>query len=196
MSRRRKTNMQSLWDVLGGPELHQRRHELLERMGSSAVVRERFWSKVKKGHPDDCWNWTGQFFKRGGYGRFSITENGRNVRLRANRVAYYFSTGNYSEDLYVCHSCDNPKCCNPKHFFLGTHPQNQQDKVEKGRTPKGTGHFYHILTEKQVEEARHRCLVLGETRASVAKLFNVKYYTVVCAVLGRNWKHVPMPTIP
>lgn len=193
MSRRRKTNTRSLWDVLGGPSLHPQRQKLLERMASSEVVRERFWSKAETSGPEDCWNWEGPFFKRGGYARFSITENKKNVRLRANRVAYFFSTGKYPGDLYVCHTCDNPKCVNPKHLFLGTHPQNQQDKVSKGRTPKGTGHCYHILTESQVEEARHRCLVLGETRASVARLFNVKYYTIVCAVLGRNWKHVPMP---
>jgi len=193
MRRRRKTNTRSLWDVLGGPSLHPKRQGLLERMENSEVVRERFWKNVQIKGPDDCWNWKSQLFKRGGYGRFSITEKEKNVRLRSNRVAYYFSTGKYPGDFYVCHTCDNPKCCNPAHLFLGTHPQNQLDKVQKGRTPKGTEHCFHILTEKQVEEARHRCLVLGESRASVARDFKVKYYTIVCAVLGRNWKHVPMP---
>lgn len=185
--------MQSLWDGLGGQNLHQRRRELLERMANSAVVQERFWGKAEVKGPDDCWEWKASFFKRGGYAKFSIRDSGKTVKLRANRVAYYFNTRDYPENLYVCHTCDNPKCVNPGHLFLGTMVDNQQDKVAKGRTPKGTQHCNHILTESMVIEMRHRCLVLGESRASVAKSLNVKYYTIVCAVLGRNWKHVQMP---
>lgn len=177
----------------GGLKRLQQRQELLERMESSAVVQKRFWGTAKIAKPNECWNWTGTLFKRGGYARFSITENGKNIRLRANRVAYYFVTKKHPGRFFVCHSCDNPKCINPSHMFLGTHKINQLDKVSKGRTPKGNQHSNRVLTEEIVKEMRHRCLVRGETRAAVADDLGFNRSTVVYAVLGINWKHVPFP---
>jgi hypothetical protein len=167
------------------------RPKLLELMANSEGVRKNFFVKIRKRKPDECWPWMGR--KLNGYGVFRVRQNGRVISLIAHRVAYYFAKKVYPGKLYVCHKCDNRKCMNPKHLFLGTHAINQLDKVIKGRTPKGTEHSNHVLTEKLVLEMRHRCLVLGQSRASVAKEFGYNYSTVIYAVLGVNWKHVPFP---
>lgn len=50
-----------------------------------------------------------------------------------HRLAYYAATGIDPKDFYVCHTCDNPLCCNPTHLFLGTAQDNMKDCVAKGR---------------------------------------------------------------
>jgi hypothetical protein len=85
---------------------------------------------VAIGAPDECWNWTGAKLKSGGYGAFRLD----GLTLRAPRVAWALTHGGESPgQLFVCHRCDNPPCCNPRHLFLGTAKDNTDDKDRKGR---------------------------------------------------------------
>ena len=94
---------------------------------------DRFWSRVdKSGGPDACWLWTAGTHTRG-YGR--IRWNGK--AQSAHRISWALAYGPISEDLYVCHKCDNPLCCNPSHFFLGTASENTNDMMSKGRDNNG-----------------------------------------------------------
>src|SRR4051794_16613165 len=83
---------------------------------------KRFHSYVDRRGDDDCWPWKRAQLK-GGYGGFKIAKR----MLRANRVAHFIHTGTDPLDLFVCHSCDNPICCNPAHLFLGTVLDNTRD---------------------------------------------------------------------
>lgn len=92
-------------------------------------VKERFWAKVDKRGPDECWPWR-ERLNRKGYGSFAVRGHGYN----ASRFSLVLASG-FEPDrtLHACHSCDNPKCCNPAHLRWATHAENMRDAVERGR---------------------------------------------------------------
>ncbi len=96
-----------------------------------------FWSKVAfTAQPNLCWNWTSTIrdTKRP-YGRFEL----KGETFSAHRVAYFLHNKVDPKELHALHKCDNPRCCNPAHIFLGTNADNVADKVSKGRQARVTG---------------------------------------------------------
>jgi hypothetical protein len=105
---------------------------------------QRFWAKVDKSASDDaCWIWqaaTNDY--RGGYGQFGVGDRKHHHNRPAHRVAYEITFGVIPPDLYVCHRCDNPRCVNPAHLWLGTQLDNVRDMMRKNRqnhTNKASG---------------------------------------------------------
>jgi hypothetical protein len=97
-------------------------------------TKEYFWKNVEKLGEDDCWKWL-SYYNSGGYGQWYFEGSMK----MAHKLAYIFTFGDIpecNEPLYVCHDCDNPACCNPKHLFLGRHIDNMRDCIEKGRGNK------------------------------------------------------------
>ncbi|MEO0085709.1 MAG: HNH endonuclease signature motif containing protein [candidate division WOR-3 bacterium] len=78
-----------------------------------------------KRKPHECWPWTGCRHPTLGYGFFRGDY--------AHREAYRRAYGPIPNGMCVCHRCDNPECCNPAHLFVGTHRDNIQDSIRKGR---------------------------------------------------------------
>ena len=95
---------------------------------------ERFESKFTKGEADDCWEWEATKHGRG-YGYFYTSPYYSQRKMDfAHRFSYHLYNGiKPTEKDSVCHKCDNPKCVNPNHLFLGTHTDNMRDMVNKGR---------------------------------------------------------------
>src|SRR5260221_7125100 len=96
--------------------------------------KDKFWSKIKKGADNECWEWQGSTSVRGyGFIRINYKQHG------THRISYALT--HKTSIIFngcVLHTCDNPSCCNPNHLILGTQLQNIQDMVKKGRQRGGS----------------------------------------------------------
>lgn len=145
---------------------------------------ERFWRKVDKRGPDDCWEWVGSLSVRD-YGRMKVCGK----LVQAHRLSYEIANGAIPDGIFVCHKCDNPKCVNPSHLWLGTHRDNMQDARRKGRQYApgariGEGNPCSKLTWGEVREIR---AARGRTQLSLAREYNVSQGRISSVRLGKSW---------
>lgn len=143
---------------------------------------ERFWVRVNK--TEGCWEWT-----RGtsdGYGKFIL--NGKSVS--AHRLSYVWHhplTIDLWEhrEICVCHTCDNRKCVNPAHLFIGTNADNTKDMMMKGRRVGNVK-----LTEAQVREIREKYANCYISYQQLALEYGVNYHNIYFIITRRLWKHI------
>lgn len=152
------------------------------------IITERFWKKVNRTDDDSCWEWTGAT-NQCGYGVFTPDSKKSQSLLRAHRIAYFLTTGIDPCDLCVCHKCDNRKCCNPSHHFLGTRTENQRDMAAKGRSPHGEKNNRSKYTTDQVLEIR-RMHESGMNYSYIARHFSIHRETVRGLCLRTSWRHL------
>jgi hypothetical protein len=91
-------------------------------------LKEYIKNRVLIDKKTGCWDFTG-YLDRNGYGKARI---GNKIEY-IHRVSYKAFIEEIEESLIICHKCDNPRCCNPLHLFKGTHKDNSNDKIKKGR---------------------------------------------------------------
>ena len=147
--------------------------------------KQRFWKYVDKKSNDKCWNWTGCCDKDG-YGHIGV--NGK--LIRSHRFSWILKNGTVPDEIYVLHKCDNPKCVNPSHLFLGTQQDNIKDKIYKNRQAKGEKNGSSKLTVNQVKQIRHLCREGQLTQVKIGKIFHINQTTVsrICTI--KNWRHI------
>jgi hypothetical protein len=103
-------------------------------------IEERFLYYVNK--TDTCWIWLGKSFTKFGYGRFNF---GKRKIEHAHRSSFKLFKGTIPKGAMILHKCDNPKCVNPEHLFLGTAYDNAQDMINKRRHSPGRKYSFEII---------------------------------------------------
>lgn len=149
----------------------------------------RFWSKVNVKPATDCWEWTAGLFSTG-YGQFHV----KSYPYNAHRISWLIANGAIPQHdsyhgLCVCHRCDNRKCVNPAHLFLGTAQENVTDAVTKGRWVRGQRVCGSVFLADDVLRIRAR-LSDGETIKSISRDLGVSLNTIWQIKHRKSWSHI------
>ena len=163
---------------------------------------ERFWEKVDRRGPDDCWPWLAGTDGHG-YGAFTVSPGQQRA---AHVVAYELATGKMLEaGIFGCHTCDNPPCCNPAHVFPGTPADNAHDRDAKGRTARGNAAGARLHPERLLRGSKHGRAKLTDadipvirrlyeerrmSQQAIADEYNVSQVVISAVVRRVAWKHI------
>lgn len=157
----------------------------------------RFFAKVDASDgPDRCHIWKGGVREVKGlpYGSFWL--EGRTVL--AHRIAWVIANNQPVPDrLQVRHTCDTPRCVNPRHLLVGTAADNAEDRENHGKgTRHGTGHHNAKLDADTITMMRGLRL-MGWSWYQIAEKFSVSRTTAQRASMGEGWRHLgPAPEMP
>lgn len=134
--------------------------------------------------PSGCWEWTGGLFKGSGYGKFNAGSVGGTAY--AHRFAFQLRFGAIPAGQQVLHRCDNRRCVNPSHLFLGTHRDNMLDMHSKAR---GRHCGKPSLTREDVEAIRSAKLTgaYGEV-TRLAKKYRISTTHLRSIRKGEAWQ--------
>lgn len=166
----------------------------VDRLHAILDAADRAWRRAEarqywRVDASGCWNWTRPLFK--GYG-FATDPMRQNHSIRAHRLAWISRNGPIPDGLCVLHRCDNRRCVNPEHLFLGTRGDNNRDMTAKGRqvSPRGEANPQAKLTEEDVREIRGLHRIGGLKQETIAGLFGISQHRVSDILRGVGWNHV------
>lgn len=144
---------------------------------------------LKRGYEESegCWEWQ-RYVRPAGYGQLGLPGTRRTID--AHRASWIVHRGPIPDGLFVCHHCDNRRCVNPAHLFLGTNADNMADAVAKDRWPHRYGPAHHStkLSTEAVEAIRRRHAAGGSPKALAAEYGICHQY--VWQLVARKWRNV------
>jgi len=163
-------------------------------MGRARVpVEQRFWRNVdlpcgRPGGADDCWLWRGKQ-PSVEYPVFTIEKG---MTITTHRYSYllthgYLPTGHA---IHVCHSCDEPRCVNPRHLWLGTAKANFAEMIVRGRKKRGEAHRDAKLTEDDVRAIRARYVKDVTPIGPIANRYGVSKSAIGSVIHRRSWGYL------
>ena len=143
----------------------------------------RFWARVTKGA--DCWEWQG-YVMPNGYGMMTVSKRSH----LAHRIIYVLLNGPIPNSLCVLHRCDNRRCCNPTHLFLGTHADNTADMIAKGRLRPGD-HRGARNGARKLTDAQAMAIRLSKERTGILmRRYGIGRTVIKGIRAGRRWRHL------
>ena len=171
-------------------EIQSRSFSFLDKSNPELL---KFWNNISiTANDDKCWDWKCCTNKKG-YGIVRINKK----NWLTHRLAYFLNYKIDPIDKLVCHSCDNPKCVNQKHLWIGTNKENMHDKITKGRsgyekrkTLRGEENGYSKLTSVQILEIRNLYQTTKTSYRKLSKFFNVGTSHISRIVKKQVWKHI------
>lgn len=157
--------------------------KLMRNMSKS--METRFWEKVDKHSDDECWNWlaTGTFER---YGQFWVGKR----MIGAHRFSWILHYNEIPDGMRVCHRCDNKKCVNPSHLFLGTQKENIIDMINKKRDSIiGERNNNSRLSNHDVIEIK-KYIASGFSNRKIATIYKIDESTISHIKCNHSWRTV------
>jgi hypothetical protein len=136
----------------------------------SEQAQARFWQKVRKAGPTECWPWLGALTDKG-YG-YCFPYGAKGGKYRSHRVAFFIVTGVDPGEFGAVHSCDNPPCSNPAHAIPSTQAVNLANMRAKGREYK-----FPVISGEHAPHAKLTDAQVGEMRALSGTIDDSGYWS-------------------
>lgn len=150
----------------------------------------RFIIYVRINKTTGCWEWSG-YLNKWGYGNFKVCNGGGRKSYLPHRVSYeMFYNQQIPDGLLVCHKCDNPRCVNPSHLWLGTNQDNINDMINKGRDKKAKSENNGNvkLTRESVNKMRELYSIGEYGSRELGEMFGVTKTQILYIVNYKSWK--------
>lgn len=136
-----------------------------------------------------CIEWDKSTNKRGcGYGNAHLNRK----RILAHRLAWINAHGPIPKGMVVCHKCDNPRCVNTEHLWIGTQKENIRDCWAKGRHPsyRGENNNSAKITKEDSKNIRHLYFAERRTLREVGDFYGLSQSMVSRICRRLNWENV------
>lgn len=153
----------------------------------SRSLKERLEAYSQVNNENGCREWV-RHTNPDGYGMLWLNGGAE----RTHRAAWIAQHGSIPKGMHVLHKCDNRKCINLDHLFLGTNADNVADKVAKNRQARpnirGEQMGQSKLTDAKVRLIRMLPRSISNRRW--AQEFGVSIMAISAVRNYKTWTHV------